>query len=102
MKIPLTKNIEKYQSKVFLGLSARQIVATLLGFAAGAGVYALLGAAPLAVRTAAAAIVGIPIVMVGMLTYGGMSSIQLLKKVMKSNRYKYEEDEGDFLDEKEK
>lgn len=102
MKIALTKNIEKYQTKAYLGLSGRQICFVLLGLAAGAGIYVLLGAAPLAVRTIAAAIVGLPIIMLGMLTYGGMSAFGLLKSAIKGGRYKYEDDEGDLLDEKEK
>ena len=85
MEIKINKEIRDYQESVFLGLSRRQFLFSLLSVAVAAGVYFglknLLGAEAVSWVCVLAAF---PFAVLGFVRYHGMSAEKLIKAYVRS------------------
>lgn len=80
MVIEINKNIDNYKESVVLGLSARQLVYSVLSVAAGGGIVLLLYRhVGLTVSTYIAIPVVAPIAMTGFYSYHGMTFMEMMK-----------------------
>lgn len=80
MVIEINKNIDNYKESVVLGLSARQLVYSVLSVAAGGGIVLLLYRhVGLTVSTYIAIPVVAPIAMTGFYSYHGMTFLEMMK-----------------------
>ena len=100
MVIEINKNIDNYKESVVLGLSARQLVYSVLSVAAGGGIVLLLYRhVGLTVSTYIAIPVVAPIAMTGFYSYHGMTFLEMMKLKMHfafANRtYTYVSTEGE-------
>ena len=100
MVIEINKNIDNYKESVVLGLSARQLVYSVLSVAAGGGLVLLLYRhVGLTVSTYIAIPVVAPIAMTGFYSYHGMTFLEMMKLKMHfafANRtYTYVSTEGE-------
>ena len=100
MVIEINKNIDNYKESVVLGLSARQLVYSVLSVVAGGGVVLLLYRhVGLTVSTYIAIPVVVPIAMTGFYSYHGMTFLEMMKLKMHfafANRtYTYVSTEGE-------
>ena len=100
MVIEINKNIDNYKESVVLGLSARQLVYSVLSVAAGGGIVLLLCRhVGLTVSTYIAIPVVAPIAMTGFYSYHGMTFLEMMKLKMHfafANRtYTYVSTEGE-------
>ncbi len=98
--IEINKNIDNYKESVVLGLSARQLVYSVLSVAAGGGIVLLLYRhVGLTVSTYIAIPVVAPIAMTGFYSYHGMTFLEMMKLKMHfafANRtYTYVSTEGE-------
>lgn len=83
MVIEINKNIDNYKESVVLGLSARQLVYSVLSVAAGGGIVLLLYRhVGLTVSTYIAIPVVAPIAMTGFYSYHGMTFLEMMKLKM--------------------
>lgn len=79
MKVKLIGNISDYEQKAVGIFSARQIGFSLLGTAAGIGIYlALKTLLPSVISTVVAAVVGLVIIALGFLRLGGVPATALI------------------------
>ena len=100
MVIEINKNIDNYKESVVLGLSARQLVYSVLSVVAGGGIVLLLYRhVGLTVSTYIAIPVVAPIAMTGFYSYHGMTFLEMMKLKMHfafANRtYTYVSTEGE-------
>lgn len=100
MVIEINKNIDNYKESVVLGLSARQLVYSVLSVVAGGGIVLLLYRhVGLTVSTYIAIPVVVPIAMTGFYSYHGMTFMEMMKLKMHfafANRtYTYVSTEGE-------
>lgn len=100
MVIEINKNIDNYKESVVLGLSARQLVYSVLSVVAGGGIVLLLYRhVGLTVSTYIAIPVVVPIAMTGFYSYHGMTFLEMMKLKMHfafANRtYTYVSTEGE-------
>lgn len=100
MVIEINKNIDNYKESVVLGLSARQLVYSVLSVVAGGGIVLLLYRhVGLTVSTYIAIPVVAPIAMTGFYSYHGMTFMEMMKLKMHfafANRtYTYVSTEGE-------
>ncbi len=100
MVIEINKNIDNYKESVVLGLSARQLVYSVLSVVAGGGIVLLLYRhVGLTVSTYIAIPVVAPIAMTGFYSYHGMTFLEMMKLKMHfafGNRtYTYVSTEGE-------
>ena len=80
MVIEINKNIDNYKESVVLGLSARQLVYSVLSVAVGGGIVLLLYQhVGLTVSTYIAIPVVAPIAMTGFYSYHGMTFMEMMK-----------------------
>ena len=80
MVIEINKNIDNYKESVVLGLSARQLVYSVLSVVAGGGIVLLLYRhVGLTVSTYIAIPVVAPIAMTGFYSYHGMTFVEMMK-----------------------
>ncbi len=80
MVIEINKNIDNYKESVVLGLSARQLVYSVLSVAVGGGIVLLLYRhVGLTVSTYIAIPVVAPIAMTGFYSYHGMTFLEMMK-----------------------
>ena len=80
MVIEINKNIDNYKESVVLGLSARQLVYSVLSVAVGGGIVLLLYRhVGLTVSTYIAIPVVAPIAMTGFYSYHGMTFVEMMK-----------------------
>lgn len=80
MVIEINKNIDNYKESVVLGLSARQLVYSVLSVTAGGGIVLLLYRhVGLTVSTYIAIPVVAPIAMTGFYSYHGMTFLEMMK-----------------------
>lgn len=80
MVIEINKNIDNYKESVVLGLSARQLVYSVLSVATGGGIVLLLYQhVGLTVSTYIAIPVVAPIAMTGFYSYHGMTFVEMMK-----------------------
>lgn len=80
MVIEINKNIDNYKESVVLGLSARQLVYSILSVVAGGGIVLLLYRhVGLTVSTYIAISVVAPIAMTGFYSYHGMTFVEMIK-----------------------
>ena len=80
MVIEINKNIDNYKESVVLGLSARQLLYSVLSVAVGGGIVLLLYRhVGLTVSTYIAIPVVAPIAMTGFYSYHGMTFIEMMK-----------------------
>ncbi len=80
MVIEINKNIDNYKESVVLGLSARQLVYSILSVVAGGGIVLLLYRhVGLTVSTYIAIPVVAPIAMTGFYSYHGMTFVEMMK-----------------------
>lgn len=80
MVIEINKNIDNYKESVVLGLSARQLVYSVLSVAVGGGIVLLLYQhVGLTVSTYIAIPVVAPIAMTGFYSYHGMTFVEMMK-----------------------
>ena len=80
MVIEINKNIDNYKESVVLGLSARQLVYSVLSVVAGGGIVLLLYRhMGLTVSTYIAIPVVAPIAMTGFYSYHGMTFVEMMK-----------------------
>lgn len=80
MVIEINKNIDNYKESVVLGLSARQLVYSVLSVVAGGGIVLLLYRhVGLTVSTYIAIPVVAPIAMTGFYSYHGMTFLEMMK-----------------------
>jgi hypothetical protein len=98
--IEINKNIDNYKESVVLGLSARQLVYSVLSVAVGGGIVLLLYRyVGLTVSTYIAIPVVAPIAMTGFYSYHGMTFLEMMKLKMHfafGNRtYTYVSTEGE-------
>lgn len=83
MVIEINKNIDNYKESVVLGLSARQLVYSVLSVVAGGGIVLLLYRhVGLTVSTYIAIPVVAPIAMTGFYSYHGMTFLEMMKLKM--------------------
>lgn len=106
MKVKLIGNISDYEQKAVGIFSARQIGFSLLGTAAGIGVYlALKPLLPSVISTIAAAAVGLVIIALGFLQLGGVPAAALIgcffRLLSGQGKRKYIMEEEDAQEEKE-
>ena len=100
MVIEINKNIDNYKESVVLGLTARQLVYSVLSVAVGGGIVLLLYRhVGLTVSTYIAIPVVAPIAMTGFYSYHGMTFLEMMKLKMHfafANRtYTYVSTEGE-------
>ena len=100
MVIEINKNIDNYKESVVLGLSARQLVYSVLSVVVGGGIVLLLYRhVGLTVSTYIAIPVVAPIAMTGFYSYHGMTFLEMMKLKMHfafGNRtYTYVSTEGE-------
>ncbi len=100
MVIEINKNIDNYKESVVLGLSARQLVYSVLSVVVGGGIVLLLYRhVGLTVSTYIAIPVVAPIAMTGLYSYHGMTFLEMMKLKMHfafANRtYTYVSTEGE-------
>lgn len=80
MVIEINKNIDNYKESVVLGLSARQLVYSVLSVVVGGGIVLLLYRhVGLTVSTYIAIPVVAPIAMTGFYSYHGMTFVEMMK-----------------------
>lgn len=80
MVIEINKNIDNYKESVVLGLSARQLVYSVLSVVVGGGIVLLLYQhVGLTVSTYIAIPVVAPIAMTGFYSYHGMTFVEMMK-----------------------
>ena len=80
MVIEINKNIDNYKESVVLGLSARQLVYSVLSVVVGGGIVLLLYQhVGLTVSTYIAIPVVAPIAMTGFYSYHGMTFMEMMK-----------------------
>lgn len=80
MVIEINKNIDNYKESVVLGLSARQLVYSILSVVAGGGIVLLLYRhVGLTVSTYIAIPVVAPIAMTGFYSYHGMTFVEMMR-----------------------
>lgn len=103
MVIEINKNIDNYKESVVLGLSARQLVYSVLSVAVGGGIVLFLYRhVGLTVSTYIAIPVVAPIAMTGFYSYHGMTFLEMMKLKLHfafANRtYTYVSTEGEDAD----
>lgn len=84
MNIAINKDIEKYQETVVMGLTAKQLICSIVAVAVGGGIVlatyryvGLTGSAYIAIPAVA------PIALNGFYSFQGMSFIEMMKRKMK-------------------
>ena len=86
MIIEVNKDIDRYKETVVLGLTARQLIFSIMSVAIGGGivllVYPYVG---LTVSAYIAIPVVAPIALNGFYSYHGMTFMQMMKKKLKTN-----------------
>lgn len=84
MNISINKDIEKYQESVMMGLTAKQLICSVIALAAGAGIvlssYKYVG---LTASVYIAIPVVAPIALNGFYEYQGMSFTEMMKRKLK-------------------
>lgn len=81
MVIEINKNIDKYKESVVLGLTARQLIFSVLSVIAGGGIVLLLYRyIGLTAGTYIAIPVVAPIALTGFYSYNGMTFMELVKR----------------------
>lgn len=84
MIIEINKDIDNYKESVVLGLTARQLVYSILSVLAGGGIVLMLYSyVGLTVSTYIAIPVVAPIALTGFYSYNGMTFVDMMKRKMR-------------------